>query len=116
MWSALATTRLAIEGFVRHQGVLVIYHNIARTAATAGLAVLLIAGGVSSASARPDPGEPTRAVQASRDDNCALRRIGVQFVRCDSLTGAGVRAPSWIPEFGTEVGEVSACRTPDPRN
>ena len=93
-----------------------IYHNIARTAATAGLAVLLIAGGVSSAAAQPDPGEPTWAVQASRDDNCALHRIGVQFVRCDRLTGAGVRSPSWISELGTEVGEVSVRRTLDPMN
>jgi hypothetical protein len=34
-------------------------------------------------------------------------------MRCDSLTGAGVRAPSSIPEFGTEVTELPACRTPD---
>ena len=86
-------------------------HHLARAAATAGLAALLILGGVSSASARPDPGEPTWAVQAAPHDNCALRRIGAQLVRCDSLTGAGVRAPSSIPEFGTEVTELPAYRT-----
>jgi hypothetical protein len=91
-------------------------HHRARAAATAGLAALLVLGGVSSASARPDPGEPTWAVQAAPDDNCALRRIGAQLVRCDSLTGAGVRAPSSIPEFGTEVTELAACRTRDSTN
>lgn len=29
---------------------------------------------------------------------CPLERIGVQFVRCDNLTGAGVPAPSYVPE------------------
>jgi hypothetical protein len=95
---------------------LVSYHHVARAAATAGLAALLVFGGVSSASSRPDPGEPTWAVQAAPDDNCALRRIGAQLVRCDSLTGAGVRAPSSIPEFGTEGTELPAFCTPDRTN
>lgn len=30
--------------------------------------------------------------------DCPLERIGTQLVRCDNLTGAGVDAPSWIPE------------------
>ncbi|TPV49412.1 hypothetical protein FJ661_15840 [Pseudarthrobacter phenanthrenivorans] len=30
--------------------------------------------------------------------DCPLERIGDQFVRCDNLTGAGVKAPFWIPE------------------
>jgi hypothetical protein len=31
--------------------------------------------------------------------NCPLERVGTQFVRCDNLTGAGVPAPSWVPEL-----------------
>ncbi|MDQ0826223.1 hypothetical protein QFZ60_002396 [Arthrobacter sp. B2I5] len=30
--------------------------------------------------------------------DCPLERIGIQLVRCDNLTGAGVGAPIWIPE------------------
>ena len=91
-------------------------HHLARAAATAGLAALLVIGGASSASARPDPGEPSWAVQAFPDDNCPLRRIGTKLVRCDNSTGAGVRAPSWIPELGTEVTELPACRPPNRTN
>lgn len=29
---------------------------------------------------------------------CPLERIADQFVRCDNLTGAGVPAPSYVPE------------------
>lgn len=29
---------------------------------------------------------------------CPLERIADQFVRCDNLTGAGVPAPSFVPE------------------
>jgi hypothetical protein len=91
-------------------------YHLARAAATAGLAALLVIGGASSTSARPDPGEPPWALQAFPDDNCALRRIGTHLVRCDSLTGAGVRAPSSIPKFGTEVTELPPFRTRDRTN
>jgi hypothetical protein len=82
---------------------------------------MLMLSSASSAAARPWPGDPpprlpdalTRHDQlcASRldatvanmkvrvwtDNNCPLRRVGSQFVRCDNLTGAGVTAPSWVP-------------------
>jgi hypothetical protein len=34
-----------------------------------------------------------------------LRRIGTQLVRCDKLTGSGVRARSWIPELTSKAHE-----------
>lgn len=64
-------------------------------------AILLAGSGVAPAAAAQDPGTPTptapvTSLQDSR--HCPLTRIGTQFVRCDDLTGAGVAAPSWVPE------------------
>jgi hypothetical protein len=68
----------------------------------AGLtAVLLFGTGVAPAVARQDPGTPaatTPSVSVLSYRNCPLTRIGTQFVRCDNLTGAGVSAPSFVPE------------------
>jgi len=50
------------------------------------------------AGARPEPAPPAQSVQSSPAQRCLLTRIGDQFVRCDNLTGAGVAAPSWMPE------------------
>lgn len=87
--------------------------NIATTKATAVIAVtiaLVTAMNVSSASAFPDPGEPGApgpGHQTSAPHRVAttsgvrlLERIGTEFVRGDDLTGAGVSAPSWVPEAG----------------
>lgn len=87
--------------------------NIATTKATAVIAVtiaLTIAMNVSPAFAFPDPGEPGApgpGYQTSDPHRVAtttgvrlLERIGTQFVRGDDLTGAGVSAPSWVPEAG----------------
>jgi hypothetical protein len=52
------------------------------------------------ASASPPP-DPSRAIAFGND--CPLRRIGTQFVRCDNLTGAGVQAPNWIPELTSKA-------------
>ncbi|WP_438855531.1 hypothetical protein [Agromyces sp. M3QZ16-3] len=76
------------------------------TALTSALVVsaaaLLSALTAAPAIARPEPApEPTPtvvSVQVADDDRCPLRRVGTQFVRCDDLTGAGVPAPSWIPQ------------------
>ena len=46
----------------------------------------------------PDPGEPLHPGVTADPDNCLLRRVERQFVRCDNLTGAGVPAPLWLPE------------------
>ena len=65
-------------------------------AAAAALSALLIVGvGVFPAAARQDPG--TLSVP-SVSPYCPLTRIGIQFVRCDNLTGAGAPAPAWVPE------------------
>ncbi|HEU4755382.1 MAG TPA: hypothetical protein VFS72_01875 [Agromyces sp.] len=59
-------------------------------------AALLAAIAATPAAARPDPAQwPVVQVDG---DQCPLERIGTQFVRCDLLTGAGVPAPSYIPE------------------
>lgn len=63
-------------------------------ALSAGVAVLLVGTGVAPATAGQGAGSPVTGHSAT----CPLMRIGTQFVRCDNLTGAGVRAPSWVPE------------------
>jgi hypothetical protein len=66
-------------------------------------AALAVIGGLPVA-AQPDdgrgaqPGTP-RVVAVYDDRDCPLRRIDRQLVRCDNLTGAGVPAPSFIPEL-----------------
>jgi hypothetical protein len=67
-----------------------------------GAGVLLLLGAwLPVATASPaDP--PQRTAFA---DGCALQRIGTQLVRCDHLTGAGVRAPCWIPELTSTAGD-----------
>jgi hypothetical protein len=61
-------------------------------AVMAGLFLLLTGWlPVATACPPPDPLQPSV-------NGCPLQRIGTQLVRCDNLTGAGVRAPSWIPE------------------
>lgn len=68
----------------------------------ASLAVALAAS--SPAYARLGPGGPivdeqtTLSTVTTDTSTCSLARIGTQLVRCDSLTGAGVEAPSWVPE------------------
>jgi hypothetical protein len=69
--------------------------RLTRTAATAATTALLIVASALPAAARPDPGDPLPP-QSSR---CPLQRIGRQLVRCDNLTGAGVSAPSWVPQL-----------------
>lgn len=65
------------------------------------LAGLLLSGlnaGAASAAPHHDPdltAEVLRA-HAAIDRPCWLARVGTQFVRCDDLTGNGVRAPLWV--------------------
>jgi len=63
----------------------------------AGAAFLSLAA-AGPAGARPEPAPSAPTVQSSAAQPCLLTRIGDQFVRCDNLTGAGVAAPSWVPE------------------
>ena len=47
------------------------------------------------------PAAPARSTSTAMLDssNCSLARVQDHFVRCDNLTGAGVPAPSWVPEL-----------------
>lgn len=65
---------------------------------------LLITVSALPVSAKPDPGggveRPSVIVRADADRldrACPLRRLDRQLVRCDDLTGAGVRAPRSVP-------------------
>lgn len=73
-------------------------HHAARWAAPAAVALFFVVAVPSPAAAMQDPGTLGGIVQQSTDQQCPLTRIGNQFVRCDSLTGAGAAAPSWVPE------------------
>ena len=59
---------------------------------------------VAPATARVDagPGDNYRTSAMPRwsdSSNCPLQRIDTQLVKCDNLTGAGVEAPVWVPEY-----------------
>jgi hypothetical protein len=71
---------------------------LARCSAAAAAATIIAGLAVAPATARPDPGEPIPN-RFSSDDNCLLSRVGTQYVKCDNLTGAGVPAPAWVPEY-----------------
>jgi hypothetical protein len=53
----------------------------------------------------------TRRPQSHVCEPGQVREFGADRLGSDSLTGAGVRAPSSIPEIGTEVTELRAWRT-----
>jgi hypothetical protein len=67
--------------------------RVRRGGAVVAGVLLLLTGWLplATASAPSDP---------SFSNGCTLERIGTQLVRCDYLTGAGVRAPSSVPEVG----------------
>jgi hypothetical protein len=67
----------------------------------AGVVLLLLGPWLPVATASPP--DPPQDTFSSR--RCPLRRIDTQLVRCDALTGAGVRAPSWIPELTSKAGD-----------
>jgi hypothetical protein len=77
--------------------------KISRIATVMALSAVLAGIGTLPAAARTDdgrsrPGTPPVVILFS-EDNCPLRRIDRQLVRCDNLTGAGVPAPLFIPEL-----------------
>ena len=85
--------------------------RVRQVGSVAALTVLLALAGSPSALARPEPGDPlpnTVRIQATN----GLRRIGTQYVRGDMLTGAGVPAPAWIPEWGVEPVTTAADDRP----
>lgn len=61
-------------------------------------AVLIVGGSAAPVTAAQDPGTPSRSGPSISTRSCLLMRVGDQYVRCDNLTGGGVRAASWIPE------------------
>lgn len=81
--------------------------HVRRSGAVVAGVLLLLTGWLPVAAANP-PTDPAHAIV----NGCPLERIGTQLVRCDHLTGAGVRAPSWIPELTSNaVGEqaIDGC-------
>lgn len=69
-----------------------------RFAGFVGTALLLALYVPASAMAKEDPGGPVTTLSETVGTDCALEGIGEQLVRCDSLTGAGVKAPEWVPQ------------------
>ena len=64
----------------------------------------ILASTVSPAGAVNQPDVVRSAsISALGSGNCPLDRVGTQYVRCDNLTGAGVPAPSWVPELEGSV-------------
>lgn len=59
--------------------------------------LLLTGTNAISAAARPDAGDSnTSAAPTAAEHRCSLTRVGVQYVKCDNLTGNGVPAPAWL--------------------
>ncbi len=69
--------------------------SLSRVVASVTVGLVLLGAGVGPAAAAQDPGYPTKGSTPSA--SCSLERVGTQLVRCDNLTGAGVKAPSYIP-------------------
>jgi hypothetical protein len=78
----------------------VIMHRRRICAMGAGV-ILLLSVWLPGAAASP----PERPPGTTFADSCPLQRIGTQLVRCDNLTGSGVRAPSWIPELTSKADD-----------
>jgi len=73
-----------------------------RGIATVFAITMVAASQAAPAAARPDPGPQRTSTQSVHSPPaCPLERVGTQFVRCGELTGAGVPAPAWIPEYGS---------------
>lgn len=75
-------------------------HTIRGTTAVAILAFVLTGAGAASALPYPGPYIPAPHVPVEQYSR-PLERIGTQLVRRDDLTGAGVRAPSFIRVQGS---------------
>lgn len=75
--------------------------SVSRLTTTLALSAVLVGVGALPAAARPDDGRPgpPRVVVFESQDNCPLRRLDRQLVRCDNLTGDGVAAPLFIPKL-----------------
>lgn len=87
-------------GITTHGGTIMKFpHKTPSLAALAAVALAVALAGPSPAAAKQDPGGPVPNEQQFQGaTTCSLERVGAQLIHCDSLTGAGVSAPSWIPE------------------
>ena len=74
-------------------------NTIRGVVSAAALTFLMTGAGAASAIPEPGPVRPTYPVVDLQRD-CPLERLGTQLVRCDNLTGAGVRAPHSSPVQG----------------
>ncbi|POH75205.1 hypothetical protein [Arthrobacter glacialis] len=75
-----------------------IAHNGPRWLGVTAAALLLATAVPAPAQAKLDPGgPPIEITQTWVAPQCPLQRIERQLVHCDSLTGAGVLAPLWVP-------------------
>ena len=72
--------------------------TVTAAALVASAAALFAGIATAPAAALPDPAQWPGLVEPIDHDRCPLERVGTQFVECDYLTGAGVAAPSYIPE------------------
>jgi hypothetical protein len=84
--------------FNLRKGTTMHYSKQGRRAASVLCAILIVGGSAAPVAAAEHPGSPTQTQPSLGNYNCLLMRVGDQFVRCDNFTGAGVPAPSWIPE------------------
>ena len=77
--------------------------SVSRIATVLAFCAVLAGAGALPAAARPVDGpdgpKAPGTVVVNSYLNCPLRRIDLQLVRCDNLTGAGVPAPLFIPEL-----------------
>lgn len=82
------------------------YRKRIRRLAVIGGILLTVQLTAAPAMARPVPGpqvpkvNPIAAKSIPNNNNCPLQRIGTQHVRHDNLTGNGVAAPAYTPEWG----------------
>jgi hypothetical protein len=69
-------------------------------AAAAALAIGTLPLAATPATARPfGPEDSAGSTSHTYNSECRLQRIDRQFVRCGDLSGAGVSAPVWVPEY-----------------
>jgi len=69
-----------------------------RVSAIAAVTILLATASSPAAAYTPPPPAVGTTVTVVDGLHCPLQRIGIQYVRCDDLTGAGRAAPEWVPE------------------
>lgn len=87
--------------------------TIGRGPAIAAATLALLLAGAAPAMARPDPGDlGSGPVPTDLIAHCGLTRLGNQLLRCDFLTGAGVRAPDFVPSWQPTTPAESGAAGP----